>query len=390
MNIDRLIAVARELREVERELGTQEKLTAVKEALDHITSDPSEPSYQQALVDNLKELRTSTRNVSRRFTPTKQKIVDKLVNGNEFSTALYTDVKTAIDQNGLTPSVARDAVQKILDLRERTLSNLAALVSAHEFFGWEEESAGKDGAILEFTIPRDIFENQFSSLVRELDFLKRIVALVAESVDEDTDAELVSLSTTDPSIALLVAIAVATTFGRIVSWGVEVWKQVEEIRNLRSQTKRAGLHSPEEIAEFFDKKIDELLKAAIDHEAKRLTEFMPDRGRASEIENGFQIYLKPLLARLERGLTVDIRLIEDKGASSDDTSPVTELREVSRQLSFPERALEPILSLSAPKEIKIPQKGRRRSVKPVASAKPNDDATDAVVPIDPEDDPPLS
>lgn len=368
MNLNRLLELSRKLLDLEKQHELQAKLIAVRTDLDNISSNPAEPTYQASLVEHLKALRSALKAATSSFTPVEQDTVDELISGSEFSLDLNRQLKEAIDQNALTPSVARDNVQKIESTRATTIEQLKAMIDAASFFGWEESGEESGGAIIEFTVPRTLFGNQFSRLVQELDFLKKLVALIAEASGEEPDAELVSLSTTDPTIAVAVTYGVAIGFGKVVNWGLGVWKQVEEIRALRTQAKKVGLHSEEEMKAFFDTKIEATIDAAVKSEAKRLTEHLANANRANEITNGLEIFLKPFLARMERGLTVDIKLLPHAAEDEAEAAAVTELNGLAATLVFPAPAKDPILALTSPEAVKL-SKARKRSVKRPQAAK---------------------
>jgi hypothetical protein len=58
--------------------------------------------------------------------------------------------------------------------------------------------------------------------------------------------------------------------GAVVAWALSRWKKVEEIRKLRSETKKNESFTEQEIKEFFDSKMERAIKSAIEEKVTEI------------------------------------------------------------------------------------------------------------------------
>jgi hypothetical protein len=76
------------------------------------------------------------------------------------------------------------------------------------------------------------------------------------------------------------------------------------------------------------------------------------RGNVSEQRQHLKAALESVLARIERGMTVEIRFLppaattEAVGMESSETAAFASLKQITPQLVFPEAAENPVLQLS--------------------------------------------
>lgn len=351
MNLEGALGLIKRALELEASEGIQTKLEAVRNRLDNMISSPSEPSYQTAFVSELNELHAALRHVSNVLTPAQQERLSLIASSEDFSVAMADEIQALVQENAATLAVARDQVQEIATTRATLLLHFKATLDASKFLSWDEVNEPHDmPAEVGFVVPRLIFGNEFSGLIQEFGFIKRFVALLAESSGEaDTRLELVSLSTTDPMVVIGVATGIATAIGGVATWALNSWKTVEEIREIRARARQLSSFSDEEVERIFGDKIRQEISAKIDEEAQRLVSSMRASGRRNEVKNGLELHLREFLARVERGMTVEIKLIA--GAEKN----VEELDEASASVSafahslrFPAATGEPVLSLSGP------------------------------------------
>ncbi len=104
--------------------------------------------------------------------------------------------------------------------------------------------------------------------------------------------------------------------------------------------------------------IDNYIKEAVE---ARVADVMAqgkiaEQGRRNEVSQGLAWALESLLARIDRGMTVEIRALPPKAASEKDTEEVkikiaeetakiAEIHEVAKSLAFPSRNDPPVLTL---------------------------------------------
>ncbi|GJL80246.1 MAG: hypothetical protein NPINA01_32350 [Nitrospinaceae bacterium] len=136
---------------------------------------------------------------------------------------------------------------------------------------------------------------------------------------------------------------------------------MEEIRNVRAETANLKEFSEKEIKSIFDKKIEETIDKAIKEKTKSLLEQNKDESlRKNEQDIDISWALKSILARIERGMTVEIRFLppaqEESAEEGQTTEPQEEpqefvkLREIVPNLVFPSPDPNPVLQLPNPKK----------------------------------------
>lgn len=74
---------------------------------------------------------------------------------------------------------------------------------------------------------------------------------------------------------------------------------------------------------------------------------MKEKERKNELESAFNIYLRQLLERIERSMTIEIRLLKAPEGSEDATEEEkVEFASISETLSFPKPSGDPVLALT--------------------------------------------
>lgn len=351
MNLEGALGLVKRALELEASEGIQTKLEAVRNRLDNMISAPAEPTYQTAFVAELNDLHAALRHVANVLTPAQQERLSLIARGEDFSVAMADEIQKLVQENAATLAVARERVQEIATTRANLLVHFKATADASDFLGWDEVNEPHEmPAEVGFLVPRAIFGNEFSGLIQEFGFIKRFVALLAEASGEaDTRLELVSLSTTDPMVVIGVATGIATAIGGAATWALSSWKTVEEIREIRARTRQLASFSEDEVERIFGDKIRQEISAKIDEEALRLIGGMRADGRRNEVKNGLELHLREFLARVERGMTVEIKLIAgaEKEVEELDEASAT-VSAYAHSLRFPAPTGEPVLSLSGP------------------------------------------
>src|SRR5436190_8087533 len=94
--------------------------------------------------------------------------------------------------------------------------------------------------------------------------------------------------------------------GGVFTWAVGTWKQAEEIRKLRAETRK--VEALEDVEELLGTKVEALVQRAIDN---KVNELIPDPkiGREHELRTGLDWALRYALSHVERGMTIELRFI---------------------------------------------------------------------------------
>lgn len=339
---------------LDEKYAVQKNFGALRDALQNLASQPADSSFQTNFSTAFKNLKESFAKMQAELTPGDWDRLWEISSVSDFDKTIVEYIEREMEQNTVTLAVARDNINKKVEYRQREVKYFSDLKENLEHFGIYDDQNDIDKSQIGFKIPREIFKNKFVVMIEELNFIKRLIRMIneAEGVDQE-DIEVGTISTTDPVFWLVVSYAVGKSLGGLTTWALATWKSVEEIRNIRAQTANLGSFNEEEIKSIFDSKIDNEVKIAIDKKLSEMKVVDKKEPRDNEIENGMRILLRQFLARIERGMTVDIKYIIHEESKNDMTeqdaaaveSRRIEVKEMASSLEFKEPSGSPILRI---------------------------------------------
>lgn len=356
MNTDKLKEILAQISAAEQETNTQKYLQDLLSGLNELVNQPQNPDLQTRLVERLRQLNQALERFYDTFSPQDYR---RLLEMSEiaFSKSIPEDVRALIEENPISPNVVAQYVQQLHSDRGLVFNNTTQLLQNLEFLQFGFEKVEEDSAELGFQIPRELFEDRYDGFIKELNEIRRMVRIVSEAAVGDYQPPRVgSISTTDPLIFLEVAIPVAKVFGAAVTWGIGVWYSVEQIRKVRAQTAQISAFTEAEIKKIFDTKIQEQIDTSVDEKiASMLENNRLHKTRRPELEVQLKWVLESLLAKMERGFTVELRLppppeeLEDRDESGEHSDSEAQnhndLVEIQKQLVFPSPNANPVLEI---------------------------------------------
>jgi hypothetical protein len=347
MNANRLNDTLKFLISLDADLRIQQLLAEVGGAVDELVNQPNHPQHQAALANSLEALNQGLRLLDEKITPTQLEALEELGGREFFDASMGEKIIRAVAQNTITPAMVRDLVQDLLNRRQTYLTHLHSTQRGLEALGIKGDSPRPGEAELAFLIPRAIFNNHLEDLSKELHTINRIIRFFSEVVTgHPEDAEVHQIASSIPTFVLGgLDLQTILAIGGAITWLLNTWKQAEDIKKVRADSKKLAL--PEAFIQTFQTHIDQLIGQAIEKHARELMErYEGDVQRRNELENGLRWSMESLLARIERGMTVEVRFIEPPSAQDDAKSAVySDLRTASKALQFPVMAQEPVLKL---------------------------------------------
>lgn len=350
MDIGRVLRLINIAQEIDSSAGVAVAGQQLIARLNDLVSYPAQSDQQLLTVEALDKFRESLASARAMLTPEELDQIDELAGGPIFSPNLADDTEEALLKNAATPAVARDYVSTKLGERDVQLANFRQILSTASALAWNKEELKSWEAEIGFKIPRHIFDNQFDRLIGELKFLRRFLADISEIGDKSiADIQLASLSTTDPIIAVGVGIYLAREVGKLITWALDRWKTVEEIRQLRDQSSKVPSFTEQEIEAFFGDKIKREIQTSVDAKVEELAASVADPGRRNELSNALNRHLNELLGRIERGMTVEVRFIghHAEGAIDEATAEAeADIGRIASGLKFPPPSPNPILQIT--------------------------------------------
>jgi hypothetical protein len=361
VNTSKLNELIEQIRHCENQNKTQNKLQSLGATLQQIVNQPQSPEHQNALAENLRQFRAAMNSFHDGFSPRDYERLLELAS-EAFSSELPDEIAKLIEENPMSPNVVREKVNELHSERNTVLSNLNQLGDALTFFDFSYDQPEEGTAEVGFQIPRELFDNNLDGLVSELKQIKQMIGFLSEAtIGAYEPARVGTISTTDPLIFLGMAVEVAKHFGVAVTWAIGVWFSVEQIRKVRAETAQIEAFTPDEVEEIFDKKIKEQIDKSIDAKVKEILEQgNAHKKRHGELSGSLKWVLESLLAKMERGLTIELRLPpppeetdeEDGEGSTSEAAHeyYRELVEVQGQLVFPAPSKNPVLAIPEAKD----------------------------------------
>ena len=104
-----------------------------------------------------------------------------------FDPSIAEKVKTAVQMNAMTPSVARDFVQDLVTRRADFLSTVRSARQSLEKLKITASKLEPGSADLAFLIPRNIFDNELARFAKELTFISRLLQHFSEALTGEAD-----------------------------------------------------------------------------------------------------------------------------------------------------------------------------------------------------------
>ena len=364
MNASRLREITELLLQREQKFGIQQLLNELNSYIANLAANPQDPGTQTNFANGFDKLTAAMSGMMDSFQPAQVKLLEEIGADKFFTTNLPAQISAWIKENPMTPAVTQQKIAKLAGDRSAFIEDITQVRDRLKKLKIEAVNLPAGTAEIGFLIPRDLFHNQFDELIKELGALNYIMRAISEVATGKTQPiEVRQISTTDPQFFFGLDAPTIVTLGAIVTWALAQWKQVEEIRKLRSETSKNDAFTEKEIKEFFDAKIEKNIREAIDAKATELLD--TSQGTHSPQKHTEIAWaIESVLARVERGVTVEIRFVPPATNADADGPPdpnvpqFSEIEKTAKALVFPEPDRTPILQLPPPQPEKTSHKSK--------------------------------
>ena len=368
MNVERLHAIASELR---RDLDQTETLSTLQNlvsSLSNQVNQPQQPQYQQHTSQYLSQLLTSLKLAKvNTFSPTWQQVLDELGAADLTGESLAVSIEDIFARNQITPSVAQQELQSLLSQLQQLSSALDQLLGGFRTLKIGAEELGPGACELGVLVPRAFLDNRLDRFANELDELNQIFSVFAEiSTGSRPGFEIKTISSTDLSVYLEVSAIVGACIATAIERIIALYKQLLEIRKLQGELAKQGLEKRN--LKGIEDHANSVMETGIDKLVKELVnEYLPkgDTGRKNELSIELKYSLKKLANRIDRGFNIEVRMEEPEVAAENPDERSEEekallqahakVAQATENMQFLKLEGEPILQLSESKSEK--QKG---------------------------------
>lgn len=354
MNSSRLLELAKQLSQADREYGVQVALNGLNSAISQLISQPTNGQFQQMYAQSLTELSRSETRMRNTFDPSILPQIMELKGEHFFLTNISQKVEEWNSQNALSPAVVQQNIAQILTERQEYLNVLAQISKDLQTVGFHENKMKPGDAEVGFLLPRLLFNNHLDELTKELGVINRIIRIFSEIATGGSEPVIVrQISTSDPLFFFCLQAGTVLAIGRAFNWALDVWKKIEEIRKVRAEIEKLQISNANEVTTALDKNIDSEIKESRDAEVNsRIMDLDKAVGRKQEQRAGLEWALDSILARVERGMRVEIKFLppeksdtKDEDSEQQPDSTYSEIQTIIPKLVFPSIAANPVLSL---------------------------------------------
>ena len=351
MNTDKLCEILDRIFDAESKLATQDQLDRLRATLSNLAGDPQIPDFQNEMATAFQNFAESMTRFENFFSPRDYERVLEL-SEHSFSQGIVEEIRQSIQENVMSPNVVNELVEHRYNERTEVFSRLAEMKQALEYFAFGYTETERGQAEVGFQIPRGLFDNNLDGFIEELRDIRRMIEFFSEAaLGRYEPVRVSSISTTDPLVFLVMAMLTAKYLAGSVTWALNVWRSVEEIRNIRAQTAKLKSFTPEEVEAIFEPKITAEIAAKTELKVKELIDNgAAPKDREGELAGRLTWALETLLAKTERGMTIEVRpppppIAENEEANegADKDTTRQELLDIQKQLVFPEASQDPIL-----------------------------------------------
>ena len=341
MTAGKLYRILEFLEGLDKRLGLQSHLEAVREALNSLVSSPAQPQYQNTLVNSLAAFVSAAAEMARSITPSQATEIEEMGGGEVFDPLMGEKVTSSIQSHAMTPSVARDFVKELARKRADFLETISNARRSLEQLGITGSALDPGQADVAFLIPRGIFDNELTQFAKELTFLSRLVQDFTEAqTGTIAPVTLEQLSSSIPTVTVLAALPALQMLGMVINKYLEAWERIQKIRRMREELAQLKLKKSQtaldELTEEINTEIDEVVEESTELVIKNY------KGARDDLANAIRADVRRLFGQIERGLTVEFRA-NPSGADEANKDALQQISDIGRELTFPGVAKEPLL-----------------------------------------------
>ena len=373
MNAERLNALLHHLRDDLKRTNLKQLMTQLTASLQQLVQNPH-PQHNQNVSAALKAVLAAVENSQiDSLSPAWKQMLEEIGYSECMGQRVAERLNDSFRQAEITPSIVKEEVDKLnaeVTKLDGAINNGIKAFSALTI-GFEDLGAGE--CELGFLIPKasiDFRLDEFADECREFDF---IFGTFSEIVTGERDGYRIrTISSSDLSVFLDSAPAVAALIAATAERILALYKQLLEIKKLRSEMLKQDI--PVEAFEAIDTHENTKLESSITEiSAKIISDYrgQHEAGRANELENSLRISLNKLANRFDRGFHLEVRvgsLPEPKEGDEDKhaalATSIQTIEKAAKPLQFVRPEGEPILRLPEAQKKQAAKKSTSKQSKP--------------------------
>jgi hypothetical protein len=199
MDVKRLSQTLAYIREDEARLKIQEKLVAVETALQNLSSNPAEPTYQVSLSTAMSELQSAISSLVKSYDPSQTNRIIEIGAEPFFTEKMIQRIQLDISSNPMSPATALADVSKLREERKEFIDRVKRTETGVDSFVPYSTGLEPGESAIGFELPRALFDNEFKDFIAELRTIQRIMRVFAEvELGTVPEFKLGQISSSDP------------------------------------------------------------------------------------------------------------------------------------------------------------------------------------------------
>lgn len=234
MNASRLREILDLLLEREGRYRVQESFRELNQRLAELISQPQNAGFQSQFSEALEKLRVASASLRGSIEPAQIPLLQEIGADKYFVHDFPADISASIRDNPISPAVTQQKLTQLFGERENYIQRIEQLRDNLRAINIEASSLQQGDAEIGFLLPRGLFNNRLDQLIKELRDINRIIRSFSEATIGTVEGvEVRQISTSDPLFFFSLHPQTIAAIGLAVTWALNTWKQVEEIRRDR-------------------------------------------------------------------------------------------------------------------------------------------------------------
>lgn len=328
MNTEKLYSICKELTREYSEKALIDNLQHIINLLQAVINNPADPNQQTELAERLRILRESlsTSYVNDFSAGWKQTLKD-LKGDTLFGREFLIQINSIFERNQITQAVAMTELQTLISKHIAFKEGITSVISGFDKLEMEKEILEPNHSEIGFLIPRTYLDNDLDKFGKEIHEITFILNHIAEySTGQKQSFKIKSISSSDFLITIdAETITWVLLFAKGVSWLLDEYKKLLEIRKLQNELKSQGV--PDQNLSGIETHANKVMEDAVE---KIITEIdgdyfqSDDIKRKNELKNGIRIGFNKLINRIDKGYNIEIRVSQPN--QTEDPEKIEELK----------------------------------------------------------------
>ncbi|MBI1176993.1 hypothetical protein GC207_06085 [bacterium] len=310
MNAERLHALVSVLNREFDETASIDDLKRLCDAL-KLVVEQDHPNHQQQLATARKNLQESlAHSVVDEFSPTWLQALKEIGGKPYFGRAFLSTIEDILSRNNITLAVAVEEMEKLLSAASNFKEAITNIDSGFKELGIGDEQLSIGECEIGMLIPRSAVDNRLDEFAEELEELSFALDAFSElATGKKHDYRLKTISSSDLTIYLEAAVAVAAPIAFAIERLVATYKNILDIKKLRNELITKGVS--EDDTKAIEAKANAMMEArisALTQEIVKKYSAVKDEHRRNELSNAIGISLNGIANRIDRGFNIEVRV----------------------------------------------------------------------------------